>query len=79
MVDCILVKEYHSTRMIREIDRKQRYIFDALKVLIPKEAKIDQRIFDHHRTDTFSWLSYYLHTQNLGKKERMHNVFPMIR
>ena len=46
MADCVQAREYNSVRMIREIDRKEREIFDTFRVPIPKEVLTGQQVFD---------------------------------
>ncbi len=45
-LDCVQVREYHGTRYVTEIDRRQRKLFEAFGVPIPKEAVSGELIFD---------------------------------
>ena len=45
-LDCVQVREYRGTRYVTEIDRKQRTMFEAFSVPIPKEAVSGELIFD---------------------------------
>lgn len=45
-LDCVQVREYHGTRYVTEIDRRQRTMLEAFGVPIPKEAVSDELIFD---------------------------------
>ena len=45
-LDCVQVREYRGTRYVTEIDRRQRTMFEAFGVPIPKEAVSGELIFD---------------------------------
>lgn len=45
-LDCVQVREYRGTRYVTEIDRRQRTMFEAFSVPIPKEAVSGELIFD---------------------------------
>ena len=45
-LDCVQVREYHGTRYVTEIDKRQRKLFEAFGVPIPKEAVSGELIFD---------------------------------
>lgn len=45
-LDCIQVREYHGTRIITEIDRRQRSLYEIFDVPVPEEALSGELIFD---------------------------------
>ena len=45
-LDCVQVREYRGTRYVTEIDRRQRTMFEAFGVPIPREAVSGELIFD---------------------------------
>lgn len=45
-LDCIQVREYHGASYISEIDKRQREMYGALNIPVPKEATRGELIFD---------------------------------